>query len=103
MYDGAQARVRSKVVERLVRLLKPNRSADQPVKRQRPAEMVSVGAGLLGGKKKKTGKAAKNASSLINKWQAVRKVTAPSATPLLAAPSPVTAILVVIDCVPVCI
>jgi len=34
-----------------------------------------VGAGLLGAKKKKTGKAAKTASSLINKWQAVRKVS----------------------------
>lgn len=41
--------------------------------RKRRAEMAPVGAGLLT-KKKKTGKAGKQASSLINKWQAVRKV-----------------------------
>ena len=45
--------------------------------RKRPAEKAPVGVGLLGAKKKKTGKAAKNASSLINKWQAVRKVSSP--------------------------
>ncbi len=38
-----------------------------------------MGVGLLGAKKKKTGKAAKTASSLINKWQAVRKVSSPRA------------------------
>ena len=34
-----------------------------------------MGTGLLGAKKKKTGKAARTASSLIDKWQAVRKVS----------------------------
>jgi len=49
-----------------------------PVDRKRPhVEMAPMGAGLLGNKKKKAGKAAKNASSLINKWQAVRKVLWP--------------------------
>lgn len=44
--------------------------------RKRRAERAPVGAGLLT-KKKKTGKAGKEASSLINKWQAVRKVEPP--------------------------
>ena len=45
-----------------------------------------MGVGLLGPKKKKTGKAAKTASSLINKWQAVRKARIPLDPPLLLLP-----------------
>ena len=67
----------------------PSQESSRP-DRKRPAERAPVGVGLLGPKKKKTGKAAKTASSLIDKWQAVRKVRTCTVAPPELQPLPQT-------------